>query len=388
MYTKVRVKDVAEINPSKPTNFKELSPDFKVSFFPMSSVSENGKIVTPEVRSLGEVNKGYTYFEENDILLAKITPCMENGKRAIAKNLVNGTGFGSTEFHVLRPKQAMLSTYLFHIIGSDIFRKEAKANMTGSAGQKRVPASFVKEYSIPLPSLETQKKIADVLDKSQELIDKRKSQIEKLDEFVQSVFFDMFGDPISQQKWNVEAVGNACKCIVPGRDKPKSFSGNIPWITTDDLKLNGVTEKSKKYLGLNENEIKNVKAKIIPKGSVLMSCVGNLGITSIAGVDLVINQQLHSFQCGDRIDNRFLCYLLSLNVPYMKKMATETTVLYMNKTVCNSIPIIVPPLELQRKFALVVEQTEQQKSLMQQSLAEMENNFNSIMQRAFRGELF
>ena len=191
-YKKVKLTDIADINPK--TSFENLEPSTEVSFIPMQSVSEEGRIIDYQVKQFDEVKKGYTSFVENDILLAKITPCMENGKRAIATNLKNGIGFGSTEFHVIRPKESVIPKYLFYFISQDRFRKLAEQNMTGSAGQKRVPATFLKSISLYIPPLDIQRKIIYILDKAQELIDKRKAQIEALDQLTQSVFLEMFGN--------------------------------------------------------------------------------------------------------------------------------------------------------------------------------------------------
>jgi type I restriction enzyme S subunit len=140
-------------------------------------------------------------------------------------------------------------------------------------------------------------------------------------------------------------------------------------------------------LGLNISEIKEVRARIIPKESVLLTCVGDLGLISIANGDMVINQQLHSFQCSDTLNNVFLMFCLSFQKSYMYKMATSTTVPYMNKSTCNSIPIIFPPFSLQQQFAEIVNKTEALKEKQKQSEQELENLFQSLMQKAFKGEL-
>ena len=136
----------------------------------MQYISEKGDIKTDDLKTYNEVKKGFTYFAENDVVFAKITPCMENGKGAIAKNLRNGIGFGSTEFHVLRPNQNMITPeWLYFLMSFQQFRKDAESNMTGSAGQRRVPADFLKKYKVSIPPLSLQyeyKKFLQQLDKS------------------------------------------------------------------------------------------------------------------------------------------------------------------------------------------------------------------------------
>ena len=172
----------------------------------------------------------------------------------------------------------------------------------------------------------------------------------------------MFGDHSKNpMNWKKCPVIEEADCMVPGRDKPKSFTGNIPWITIDDLNVLNRTRISKKGLGLTVEEINEVKRETIPEKSVIMSCVGNLGICSIADVPMIINQQLHSFQCKSNLIPEFLMYCLTYQKPYMESKANFTTVAYMNKTTCNSIPIIVPPLELQNDFATFVQQIDKSK---------------------------
>ena len=146
--------DVCTINPKAPT----LEDDLQVSFVPMPRVGENGEFDPSEIREYKDVKKGFTYFADGDVLFAKITPCMENGKGAVACGLKNKVGYGSTEFHVLRPNaNKVLDKWLYYLTSWPVFRKEAEKNMTGSAGQKRVPKAFLENYQIEIPSIHTQK---------------------------------------------------------------------------------------------------------------------------------------------------------------------------------------------------------------------------------------
>lgn len=198
----------------------------------------------------------------------------------------------------------------------------------------------------------------------------------------------MFGDPVKNDKgWEVDVVINKCGCIVPGRDKPKSFTGNIPWITTNDLIQLGETKISKSRIGLDDDEIKEVRARKIPKNSVLMTCVGDLGIISIAGSEMVVNQQLHAFQCKDSLNEWFLMFNLYYQKSYFYKMASSTTVPYMNKTVCNNVPIIIPPIPLQIEFSVVYRNILEQKNKLNYQIKYNEHLFKSLLQKAFSGEL-
>ncbi|WP_417561329.1 restriction endonuclease subunit S [Marinomonas sp.] len=239
---------------------------------------------------------------------------------------------------------------------------------------------------IPLPPLEEQKRIAAILDKADAIRRKRQQAIQLADEFLRSVFLDMFGDPVTNPKgWEVKPVGAICDCIVPGRDKPKSFTGSMPWITTNELNYLGLTTKKDDFIGLSAEEIAEVKAKVVPKGSVIMTCVGDLGVVSIAGDDMVINQQLHAFLSSDFVTPSFLSYALAWQKGYMVRMASSTTVPYMNKTVCNSVPIILPPISLQARFEKIVEKVAESKAVM--AGASSADLFESISQRSFSGGL-
>ena len=293
----------------------------------------------------------------------------------------------STGFLVLRPKSNADCKYLFHLLKSSNFQNDKDKLCTG-ATQKAINNSNFEKLEIPLPPLATQQKIATILDQADAIIQNNRAIVQKYDALTQSLFLDMFGDPVKNDKgWEKKEVINYCSCIVPGRDKPKSFTGHIPWVTTDDLVHLGITSKSKKDIGLSEVEISNVKAKKIPAGSVIMTCVGKLGVISINEIEIIINQQLHAFQCFDQLNNVFLMHCLSFQKEFMYKMASSTTVPYMNKTICNSIPIILPPITLQNQFAERVAVIEAQKQQAQQALAKSEELFASLLQRAFKGEL-
>ena len=156
----VRLGSMCHINPSKSQD-QRLENVAAISFVPMSAVSETGKIDASLIKRYDEVKSGFTYFAENDVLFAKITPCMENGKGAVAKGLYNGIGFGSTEFHVLRPISGQTnSSWLYMLTMFPQFRMDAANNMTGSAGQRRVPVSFLENYYVSVPPIELQDQFA------------------------------------------------------------------------------------------------------------------------------------------------------------------------------------------------------------------------------------
>ena len=148
---------VCDINPK--TVLPAFSDDSIVSFLPMPTVEAETGAFSPETVEYKKVKKGYTKFQNNDVLFAKITPCMENGKSCVVRDLIQGVGFGSTEFHVLRCHAGMLPEYVFYFVVQKVFRSKAIPFMTGAVGQKRVPADYLRDCEIPVPSLTEQERI-------------------------------------------------------------------------------------------------------------------------------------------------------------------------------------------------------------------------------------
>lgn len=164
-WASVSISDVCTVNPKK-IDTRNISDDLKVSFFPMPALSEvYGAITEPQTRLLKEVKTGFTNFVEGDVVFAKITPCMENGKSAVIGKLVNDIGYGTTEFYVLRCSEKAFNRYIYHLLRSKTFRDQAKQVMTGAVGQQRVPKSFIEHYVLLLPSISEQKEIVSILDR-------------------------------------------------------------------------------------------------------------------------------------------------------------------------------------------------------------------------------
>lgn len=166
-----RLSEICEINPR--VDKSAFDPDTVVSFVAMPAVeAETGKIDVSETRTFSQVKQGYTPFKKDDVLFAKITPCMENGKMAIVPEMVGEYGFGSTEFHVLRPAQGVDPKYIYLAVSNQGFRYHAEHNMTGAVGQKRVPASVLEEHELGLPPSNEQRRIVEKIEAMFDEIDK------------------------------------------------------------------------------------------------------------------------------------------------------------------------------------------------------------------------
>ncbi|MBL7147757.1 MAG: restriction endonuclease subunit S [Nanoarchaeota archaeon] len=178
-FSKVSLSGVCEINPKK----SELGNNYskEVSFMTMADIGEEGQIYHITIKNFNNVKKGFTYFRKNDVLFAKITPCMENGKGAIAK-IRTEVGFGSTEFHVLRPiKEKSTSEWIYYLLSLKQIREKAEGNMTGSAGQKRVPSDFFDILQIPHPPIKLQNKFASIVEQVEKMKEKQKHSKEHID---------------------------------------------------------------------------------------------------------------------------------------------------------------------------------------------------------------
>jgi type I restriction enzyme S subunit len=178
-WTVAKIEEITEVNPR--LGKADIPSDLLVSFVPMPAVGAgNGAIDVSTVRPFSEVKKGFTCFQQGDVLFAKITPCMENGKMAVVPEVKNGYGFGSTEFHVLRPKAAINARYLYFYISSKQFRGEAEHQMTGAVGQKRVPTQFLRESTIPLAPLNEQTRLVAEIEKQFSRLDEAVANLKRV----------------------------------------------------------------------------------------------------------------------------------------------------------------------------------------------------------------
>lgn len=188
------------------------------------------------------------------------------------------------------------------------------------------------------------------------------------------------------EDWDFKAVGMVCDFIVPGRNKPKVFLGDIPWITTPDLEDGRGVSKSRIGLFVSRDEAKSVGSKIVPAGSVLMSCVGELGIVAFVEKDIVINQQLHAFIPSSMINSWFLLYALQVRKGYMLSVSTITAVPYLNKDNCNSIPIPIPPLPEQEAIAQALSDTDALIGSLEQLIAKKRHIKQGAMRELLTGK--
>lgn len=369
-----KLGDICFINPSRgKTFFRE--PTAQTSFVPMEAVDElTGRITKNIARSYSEVSNGYTFFEEGDVLFAKITPCMQNGKSAIARNLVDGIGFGSTEFHVLRPKPGVVKEWIYYFVRTREFRNGAEKNFEGSAGQKRVPVDFIESYLIPLPhAVNDQVTIANELEhKVLKIESMRGAALRQKDAIsaiqgaiLREVFPYKEGDKLPEGwKWvklgGKNGVAEIKNGSTPSTDNPEYWNGDILWATPSDLgDLNSIyiddTERKITKAGLD-----SCSTTLLPTGTVLLTSRAPVGNLAIARKSICTNQGFKSFVPKEANNSLYLYFALKRIVPEIQKQSHGNTFTEITKELVQNFEIPLPPTiddqiaianELERKMA-------------------------------------
>lgn len=212
------LSDVCTVNPKK-ADTKDLPDELEVSFFPMSAISEiYGEITDPQTRLLKEVRSGFTNFSEGDVVFAKITPCMENGKSAVVGKLVNDIGYGTTEFFVLRCSDRLYNRFLYHLVRDKLFRDKAKAVMAGAVGQQRVPKRYLETYKLNLPKFNEQREIVRILDgsfaKEQQTKEAAEAVLDQIELMKKSILARAFRGELGTNDPNEESAVELLKEII------------------------------------------------------------------------------------------------------------------------------------------------------------------------------
>ena len=363
-YTQVPLGEICTVNPrAKRTG---CTDDTVVSFVPMAAVDElAGEIAVRQERPLSEVAKGYMSFEDGDILFAKITPCMENGKVALARNLTNGIGRGSTEFYVLRPGEQVLGEYIYHFVRQPCFRDEAKRNFTGTAGQQRVPKPFMQNAPIPVPPLDEQRRIVGILNRAAKIERLRKRAQEGLREFIPALFVKMFGDNVQIASKFLPKPLRDVAAIASGATKGRRIDPHCA-IEVPYLRVANVQDGF-----LNLSEIKTISIRrgeesryALASGDLVMTEGGDsdkLGRAAVWNDELpYCAHQNHVFRVRPHREIVLADYLRDVvgsdyGKAYFLSIAKRTTgIASINKTQLGNFPVPIPPIELQIRYANLI----------------------------------
>lgn len=252
----VQLGEVADINP-RPGN-DHLADDSLASFIPMKCVEEeNGRFEPLGDRKVGEVRKGYTPFRDGDVIFAKVTPCMENGKAAVMKGLTNGIGFGSTEFFALRPTDRLDANYLFHFILQSSFRQQAARNMTGAVGLRRVPKSYLEQQPIPLPFINEQRRIVAEIEKQFTRLEAGVGALRRVQ--------------ANLKRYRASVLKAACEGRLVPTEAELAHAEGRSYEPADKLLARILTERRKKWNGKGKYEeptTRDVKEETLPQGWV------------------------------------------------------------------------------------------------------------------------
>jgi len=380
----------AEVNPV--AGAIDRASQEPVAFVPMAAVSEEGKLGDHETRPLAEVAKGYTNFARGDVLMAKITPCMENGKAALVSNLSTKLGFGSTEFHVLRARPGVDARFLFYLVWNQRFREEASKHMTGSAGQKRVPASYLKQATVPLIEPKEQRRIADILDKADAIRRKRKEAIALTEELLRSAFLDMFGDPVTNPKgWPVKALGELVEIRgggTPSRARADFFAGNIPWATAKDFRSDVLTDTEEH---VSEAALAESASKLVPRGSILIVVKSKILMrrlpVAVAGVPLCFNQDVKALILREVHDGPYLATHIRLAQRQLLGLARGVNTEGLTLAHLRGHMVMLPPVSVVRAFAALETKVRSSLTRAIAGTDAAEVLFNSLVARAFSGAL-
>jgi len=403
------IEEVCQINPKLDKSL--YSDDLEISFVPMPAVSaESGLIDIAESRPFGRVKRGYTSFRAGDVLFAKITPCMENGKMAVAPNLKNGLGFGSTEFHVLRSHKGMVARYIYYFVSSQSFRYTAEHNMTGAVGQRRVPTAYIAGHKIPLPPTHTQHrivaKIEELFSELDKGIESLKTAREQLKVYRQAVLKHAFEGKLSAKwreentcgKWQNTTLGDQLSFLTSGSRGWAVFyadEGDI-FIRAQNLKHDRLDLDDVAFVKLPEKS-EGKRTRVQP-GDLLITITGaNVTKMAFAKSDIgsaFVSQHVALARPVENCNTEFLYWYLIAETTGRKqlnKMAYGAGKPGLNLGNIRSVEIVLPdPREQAETVSRIHELLTLQENLTQTistALEQAEILRQSILKKAFSGQL-
>ena len=379
-WTSRRLRFDVRLNPKKST--LDMKPDEIVSFVPMDAVGELGGLRLDENRELADVYEGYTYFADGDLCIAKITPCFENGKGALAEGLTNGVGFGTTELHAVRPGTGIDRQFLFYISIADDFRKIGESEMYGAGGQKRIDEGFIKDWMPPLPPLQTQRRIAQFLDEKTAridgLIEKKRALLDRLAEKRQALItravtkglnpdapmkssgIDWLGEIPAH--WEVLPVKRVAK-LESGHTPDKKIDVywedcQIPWVSLNDTAvLRAADYISDTTFKINELGLANSSARLLPARAVVFTRDATIGESAITTRPMAVSQHIIAWLCNvERVIPEYLLFTIYGMTGELLRLTNGSTIGTIGLGDVKAIRMSLPPVAEQS--AIVTEITD------------------------------
>ena len=400
----VRIDEVCEVNPRRRS--VDRKGDAPTSFLPMAGVDElSGAIVDPETRPYYEVSRGYTYFEEGDVLFAKITPSMQNGKSAIAQGLIDGFGFGSTEFHVLRPSEKVLPEWIHLFVRQISFREEATTHFRGSVGQQRVPSEFLTQHLIPVPSsLTVQRRIVarvEVLSReiraAQRVHGAFVHDAHELMDVALTETFRVIQEREATTWATIGSVGEVMGGVTKNRRR-SSYPLRLPYLRVANVYANELRLDDVQEIGVLEKELGRLLLQpydlLVIEGNGSIDQIGRVAVWD-GSIDPCIHQNhIIKVRFGGSVDSKYALYwLLSpLGRDEIVKVASSTSGLYtLSLSKVSALPIPLIPMPLQQQVIDQLDEVRFHTDELQRSAdaisADLERLEQSILSQAFRGVL-
>jgi len=400
----VKLSDCCEIKPPKSEAKKVLSPTDLVSFVPMKNLGINTvDLELDENKQLSEVSGRYTYFAENDVLLAKITPCFENGKLGIARGLTNGIGFGSSEFIVFRPSKELLTEYLYYFLLRPIFREQGRAVMTGAVGHKRVPKDYIESTLIPLPSLEDQKCIVTILDQVFADIEKARATAETNLKSARELFDSYLQQVFSQrgEGWKTIPLQSLSNIINGYAFKSGDFSpqNEVKSIKITNVGVYEFVEETSNFLPKEFTEqYTRYKAfegdLVIALTRTIISSGLKVAVVPASYDGALVNQRVAAVQVNEQLlPKEILQAFLSTKIAtdYVKANVSELMQPNLSIKDLKAFPVPVPPQdsleEILKDIVSLKEKTYRLSNVYSRKIEALDELKKSILQKAFTGEL-
>ncbi|MCY4459637.1 MAG: restriction endonuclease subunit S [Albidovulum sp.] len=390
----VRLGDVAFVNPKGP-RAAEVNPEQLCDFVSMQALHGDGRIEIEEARPFRQVANGYTPFRSGDVLVAKITSCFENGKIALAETKTE-YAFGSTEFHVVRGRDGVLDPrYLLHFLRLERIRAEGEGRMRCSAGQKRIPRSFLDDLEIPLPKIAEQQRITAILDKAGDIGRKREQALALADEIVRSTFLQEFGHPLDPSgRLERSELGVYCD-LFAGNSLPKgkAFTGQddgVFLVKVADLSAPGneVSVQSAKLWAPSRSAVRG--GVLAPRAAVVFPKRGGAIATNnkrILGRDSILDPNLMAVapKAYSHISNQYLRTWFELID--LTSISSGRSIPQLNKKDLALLPFGIPDRKAVEWFNEVYSFVDKLKTRLRVALKEADMMFASLSHSAFRGEL-
>jgi len=393
------LSEVCQIKPPKSEARERVAANALVSFAPMEDLGIDRKSLNAlQMKPLSSVVGSYTYFADGDVLLAKITPCFENGKLGIATGLSNGIGFGSSELIVFRPSACLDREFLYYFLARPEFRAEGATRMGGAVGQQRVPKEFVERYRIPVPPLPEQQRIVGLLDEAFAGIATAKANAEKNLQNARALFESHLQSVFTQRgkAWVDSTIGAEIRFIdYRGRTPVKTASG-IRLITAKNVKVGYLQESPMEFIAADNYESWMTRG-IPKKGDVLFTTEAPLANVAQLDTDerVAFAQRIIIMQPNaTKLDCTFLKYLL-LSQPVQERIRTKGTGATVQgikasllKTIEMSFPNSLTEQEqICSKLDGLSEETKRLASLFERKLTALEALKKALLHQAFTGEL-